>query len=529
MQRVAQPRGPVSAFLLPPILAFSLATCAVGPDYSRPAAPVPTKFKELKALPGWKLATPRDALDRGDWWTIYRDNKLDRLMRQVEVSNQTVAAQAAAYENARAVIREAQAALFPTVTGNYSATRMRTGPNVQGGAGGGGVSGGSGAGAGGGGAGSGGGGAGGGNGGAIYTTTFVPQLSASWAADVWGKVRRQIESNTAAAQLSAADLANTKLSEQAMLATAYYNLRASDALYDLLGRTVSEYRRTLRIVQNQFNAGYSVTAGDVATAKAQVETTLASQLNVGVQRAQFEHAIAMLIGRPPAELTVGHDSLVGTIPKIPVTIPSTLLERRPDIAAAERMMQQENALIGVAEAAFYPTITLSGMIEWIGKNPLPFSAANEIWSLGAAASEPIFEGGLLSAQLDAARATYWESVANYRQTVLTAFQGVEDELAAIRYLQQALRVQEQAVKDARTAVDVFINQFQAGTVAFTTVVTAEIILLGDEETALTYRQDLFLASVLLIQNLGGSWDTTLLPTQKELQSSFSVLPQLPTQ
>jgi outer membrane protein TolC len=192
-------------------------------------------------------------------------------------------------------------------------------------------------------------------------------------------------------------------------------------------------------------------------------------------------------------------------------------------------MQQENALIGVAEAAFYPTITLSGMIEWIGTNPLPFTAANEIWSLGAAAAQPIFEGGLLSAQLDAARATYWQSVANYRQTVLTAFQGVEDQLAAIRFQTQALRVQEEAVKDARKAVDVFLNQFQAGTVAFTTVVTAEIILLGDEETALTYRQDLFLASVLLIQNLGGSWDTTLLPTQKELQSSFSVLPQLPTQ
>ncbi len=329
--------------------------------------------------------------------------------------------------------------------------------------------------------------------------------------------------------MSAADLANVKLAQQALLATAYFNLRASDALYDLLGRTVSEYRRTLQIVQNQFNAGYSVTAGDVATAKAQVETTLGQQLIVRAQRAQFEHAIALLTGRPPAELTIVHNSLSGTIPKIPVTIPSTLLERRADVAAAERMMQQENALIGVAEAAFYPNITLSGMIEWIGKNPLPISAANEIWSLGAMVSQPIFQGGLLSAQLDAARATYWQSVATYRQTVLTAFQGVEDELAAIRFHSQALRVQEQAVKDARAAVNVFINQFQAGTVAFTTVVTAEIILLGDEESALTTRQDLFLDSVLLIQDLGGGWDTTLLPTQKELQSSISMLPQLPTQ
>jgi NodT family efflux transporter outer membrane factor (OMF) lipoprotein len=292
---------------------------------------------------------------------------------------------------------------------------------------------------------------------------------------------------------------------------------------------VAEYKRTLQVVQNQFNAGYSVTAGDVATAKAQVETTQASQLLVAAQRATFEHAIAMLIGRPPAELTVAHNSLSGTIPKIPLTIPSTLLERRPDIAAAERSMQQENALIGVAEAAFYPTITLSALIGWVGTNPLPFTAANEFWSLGAAAAQPIFEGGLLSAQLDAARATYWQSVATYRQTVLTAFQGVEDELANIRFQAQSLRVQEQAVKDARTAVNVFLNQFQAGTVAFTAVVQAEIILLGDEQTALATRQDLFLDSVLLIQDLGGTWDTTLLPTQKELQSSISFWPQLPTQ
>ena len=297
---------------------------------------------------------------------------------------------------------------------------------------------------------------------------------------------------------------------------------------DLLDRTVAEYKRTLSIVQNQFKAGYSVTSGDVATAQAQVETTQAQAINTGVQRAQYEHAIAMLIGRPPAELTIARHDLTGTIPKIPLTIPSTLLERRPDIADAERTMQQENALIGVAEAAFYPDISLSGMLQWIGKNPLPFNVASEVWSLGAAASEPILDGGLRAAELDAARATYWQSIANYRQTVLTAFQGVEDELAAIRILSQQLAVQEAAVKNARTAVDVYSNQFQAGTVAFTTVVTAEVTLLADEEAALTIRQDLFLASVTLIEDLGGTWDTTLLPTQKELEASFSILPQLPT-
>ena len=235
VRRVALSRAQACAAALPLILGLALAACTVGPDYSPKAAPVPTKFKELK---GWKLAAPSDALDRGDWWAPYRDAKLDLLLRQVEISNQTVAAQAAAYEQARAVIREAQAALFPTLTGNYSFTRTRTGPNAGGGASGVGNRSGSG-------------------GGTIYTTTYVPQLSGSWDLDVWGKVRRQIESNTSAAQASDADLADVKLSEQAMLATAYFNLRAADSLRDLLERTVAEYKKTLEIVQNQFNAaGY---------------------------------------------------------------------------------------------------------------------------------------------------------------------------------------------------------------------------------------------------------------------------------
>ena len=511
VRRIRRARPIVTTALAATCLTFVLSACALGPDYKPAAAPVPTKFKELK---GWKVATPSDALDRGDWWNVYRDKRLDVLMRQVEISNQNVAAQAAAYEQARALIREAQASLFPLLTGSYTATRTRRGPGVSGGGSGFSPSGA---------------GGGGGGGGGTYSTTYTASLNGSWDLDVWGKVRRQIESNTSAAQASAADLANVKLSQQALLATAYFNLRATDALHDLLARTVQEYTRTLQIVQNQFNAGYSVTRADVATAQAQVETAQAQEINTGVLRAQYENAIAVLTGRPPAELTVGHHVLAGLPPRVPVTIPSTLLERRPDIAQAERTMQAENALIGVAEAAFFPDISLSGVLQWIGKNPLPFSVANEVWSLGAAASQPIFDGGLRSAQLDAARAAYWQTVATYRQTVLTAFQGVEDELAAMRLLSQQLAKQESAVKDARTAVDVYLNQFQAGTVAFTTVVTAEVILLGDEEAALTTRQNLFQASVTLIEDLGGTWDTTLLPTQKELQQSYSLLPQLPTQ
>jgi NodT family efflux transporter outer membrane factor (OMF) lipoprotein len=486
------------------MLAGALGGCAVGPDYTAEAAPTPTKYKELK---GWKVANPSDGPDRGEWWSLYRDPKLDVLIKQVEISNQTVAANAAAYEAARALIREAQSSLFPVVTGNYSATRMATGVGALGnntafGA------------------------IGVGGTGFVYSTTFVPQLAATWDLDVWGKVRRQVESNVAGGQVSAANLANAKLSQQAMLATAYFNLRAADSLHDLLDRTVREYKRTLDIVQNQFKAGYSVTAGDVATARAQLETAQAQEINVGVQRAQFEHAIAVLTGRPPAELSVGTHLLSGTIPRIPVSVPSTLLERRPDIAAAERTMQEENALIGVAVAGYYPDISLSALIEVTGSNPLPFAVANEIWSLGAAGTQTIFNGGLTGAQVDAAKAVYWQSVANYRQTVLTAFQQVEDELVAIRLLTQQLKVQQSAVKDARRAVEVYLNQFQAGTIAFTTVVTAEITLLADEETELTIRQNLFLASVALIEALGGGWDANLLPAQKELVKGFSLLPQL---
>jgi NodT family efflux transporter outer membrane factor (OMF) lipoprotein len=485
------------------ILAITLAACTVGPDYIPEAAPTPTTYKELK---GWKVAVPADGPDRGDWWAYYRDPRLSTLIRQVEISNQTVAAQAAAYEQARAVIRQAQAALLPTLTGSYTFTRTMTGPTATNAQAGGNVS---------------------RSGNAIYLTTYNPQLSATWDIDVWGQIRRQIESNASAAQATAADLANAKLSQQALLAVAYFNLRAADSLHDLLHRTVIQYKKTLDIVQNQYNSGYSVTLGDVATARAQVEITQAQEINVGVQRAQFEHAIAVLIGRPPAELTIAPHPLTGTIPKVPITVPSTLLERRPDIAAAERAMQQQNALIGVAVAAFFPNISLSGALGWIGTHPLPFNVANEVWSLGAAGTQTLFNGGLTSAQVDAARATYWQSVATYRQTVLSAFQGVEDQLVAIRLLTRQLAVQRQAVKDARQAVEVYLNQFAAGTVAFTTVVTAEVTLLADEEAELTIRQDLFLASVNLIEDLGGGWDTSLLPTKTDLEKDFSLLPQLP--
>ncbi len=484
------------------LLGFALAGCAVGPDYSREPAPVPTHFKELN---GWKLANPSDAIDRGDWWTVYRDRALDALLPQVEISNQTVAASAAAYEEARAIIREGQAQLFPVATASYSVTRTRTGALA-------GTTGGS---------------AVGSSLRTRYTTQYSAPISGAWDLDVWGKLRRQIESDTAAAQASAADLDNAKLAQQAMLATAYFNLRAADSLIDLLQRTIVEYRKTYDVVNNQFKAGYSVTAGDVATADANIRTTEAQLASARASRAQFEHAIAVLIGRPPAELTMARRNLGGSIPKIPVAVPSALLERRPDIAAAERTMQEENALIGVAEAAYFPDISLTSMIQYLGPIPLPFSAARSIGSLAASGTQTLFNGGLTAAQADAARAVYWQSVANYRQTVLTALQQVEDELAAIRFFSQQLAAERRAVADERKAVDVFLNQFQAGTVAFTTVVVAEVALLADEESELTSRQNLFLASVSLIEDLGGGWDITQLPAGVQLQNGFSFFQKLP--
>jgi NodT family efflux transporter outer membrane factor (OMF) lipoprotein len=490
-------------------LTLALTGCTLGPNYSREAAPVPTHYKELK---GWKRATPSDDIARGDWWTVYKDSALNTLLPQIEVSNQTVAAAAAAYEAARAVIREAEAALFPVGTAGYNVTRTRTGTraigaNTSAGAGSFSTGGRS----------------------AIYRTTYTVPISGTWDLDVWGRIRRQIESSTSGAQASAADLDNAKLAAQAQLAIAYFDLRASDSLIALLASTIIEYKKTYDIVNNQYKAGFAVTAGDVATADAQIATTEAQLAFARLQRAQFEHAIAVLVGRPPAELGVGPRDLRNQIPKIPVTLPSELLERRPDIAAAERTMQEQNALIGVAEAAWFPDVSLSAMIQYIGPIPLPLNISRSIASIAANATETFFNGGLTAAQVDAARAIYWQSVANYRQTVLTAFQQVEDELAAIRYLMQQVAQDQRAVRDQRTAVDVFLNQFRAGTVAFTTVVLAEIQLLADQEAELTARQNLFLASVNLIVALGGGWDTILLPTAGQLQWDFSLLPQLESQ
>ena len=304
----------------------------------------------------------------------------------------------------------------------------------------------------------------------------------SWDLDVWGSVRRQIESNVAGAQVSAADLANAELSAQATLATDYFDLRAEDSLEVLLRETTAADRRALEITENQYRAGTSSSA-DVVTARAQLQSVEAQLVGVGVQRQQFEHAIAVLTGQPPADLTIAPAPLASAVPVAPPGLPSALLERRPDIAAAERQMQEENALIGVQIAAYYPDISLSALGSFAG-DPLSqlFTVANRVWSLDASASETVFSGGARPAAVAAARATYDQSVANYRQTVLTAFQQVEDALSSLRILEQQAAAQSIAVESARRALEVTLNAYRAGTVAYTSVITQQTLLLGDQQT-----------------------------------------------
>jgi NodT family efflux transporter outer membrane factor (OMF) lipoprotein len=471
-----------------------LAACAVGPDYSKPDAIVPATFKEVAGFipTGWKLGEPKP-IDPTAWWAVYNDPVLDELERRVAVSNQTLKQSEAAYREARAVIQEARAGLFPTATLTPGVTRQSSGAGSSSSS------------------------FSTGSGGGRTRTTYSIEGGASWDPDIWGKIRRTIESDVASAQASAADLAAATLSAQATLAIDYFELRGSDQLKKLLDDTVAQYKRSLAVTQNQYDAGVAARS-DVITAQTQVLSAQAQAANVGVQRATLEHAIAVLTGRPPAELTIAPTGLPPEVPVPPTSVPTALLERRPDIAAAERAMQQQNALIGVAIAAYYPDLSLSALYGYSG-NPLGslISASNRVWSLGASAVETVFDGGLKSATVSAARATYDGSVANYRQVVLTAFQGVEDQLSTLRILQDQAAIQADAVASAQRAVDIAINEYRAGTESYTTVVTAQAILLSDQEAALTVQQDRLVASATLIEDLGGGWDLSQLPTAEAVR------------
>jgi NodT family efflux transporter outer membrane factor (OMF) lipoprotein len=474
-----------------------VAGCTVGPDYQRPGAPVPTDYKE----DGWKPAEPKDAERRGDWWAIYQDPVLDGLERQIDISNQNLKAAEAAYSLALAVVGEGTAGFFPTLSVTGSGTRSGHGgpgnatvstvagtPNLAVGRG-------------------------------STVSSIDLQANASWDIDLWGRIRRIVEGDIANAQVSAADLANARLSAQAQLAMLYFELRAADEQRRLLEDAVEAFTQALQITRNQYSAGVAAQT-DVVTAETQVEQTRAQAIAVGVQRAQFEHAIAALTGQAPAEFAIQPAPLATTVPVPPSELPSALLERRPDIAATERQMAAANAQIGVAIAAYYPDLSLSASYGFASSGVAKLlRASNSFWSFGAQLVEPLFTGGLTEAQVAAAKASYAQTVATYRQTVLTGFQQVEDELAALRILEQQAEVENNTVRLAREAERLTLNQYQQGTVAYTAVITAQTTRLANEETALTILQNRLTASVALIQALGGGWDVAQLPSNAQIRDA----------
>jgi NodT family efflux transporter outer membrane factor (OMF) lipoprotein len=475
------------------VTALPLAGCLVGPDYDRPA-PASAPAAQYKELAGWTVASPADAAPKGDWWTDFHDPLLDQLEPMVQVSNQTVQVDYENYQQALALVREAGASLFPTLGVTGSASRSRSGGSgssavtttgtVSQGA----------------------------TGGRTIANSGSVEASLSWDLDLWGKIRRTIEENAANAQASEATLANAVLSEQVTLATTVINLRVADANIDLLTKTVEEYKESLRIISNAVRAGYSLyPPSDEISARAQLENAQANLIALGIARSQYEHAIAVLVGKNPEELDIPHSTGLPTLPRIPVGVPSTLLQRRPDIAAAERTMAAQNAAVGVAIAAYYPDISLSAL-DGFSQTPLSglFHAANNVWSVGATGTETIFDFGSREAQVDAAKAAYRSAVASYRATVLNAFQGVEDNLAGLRILAQQADALDAAVRDATRGAEIALNEYKAGTVDYTTVATTQATLLSDQENALSVQQSRLVDAATLIGNLGGGWSDTQL-------------------
>ncbi len=465
-------------------LALLLGGCMVGPDYQRPKVAVPTQYKEM---PGWTVAQPSAAAPKADWWTGFNDPLLNQLEPMVSVSNQTVRQDYANYQQALAEVQQARSGLFPTVGVTGSGTRERSGSGS--------LSNGTAT------------SAGGSARGSVINSGSL-EGNVSWAPDLWGKVRRTIEQNKATAQASEATLANATLTEQTALATAVIELRIADANIDLLQKTVDTYKESLRVIGNQDAAG-TIQPSDVISARTQLENAQSSLLALGVTRAQYAHAIAVLVGKNPEDLDIPHSTSLLALPTVPAGVPSTLLQRRPDIAVAERQMASENAAIGVAVAAYYPSLSLTGA-DGFSQSPLAglLHAANHIWSLGADVSETLFDGGSRHADVAAAKAAYEASVANYRGTVLTAFQNVEDDLSGLRILAQQGEALDAAQRDARRGAEIAFNEYQAGTVDYTTVSTAQATSLSTQQSALNVQQQRLLDTVSLIGDVGGSWSAS---------------------
>ncbi len=471
-----------------PHLCYSLLTaqligCTVGPDYVRPQATIPTNFKEIK---GWKQAQPRDNLLQGKWWEIFKDSELNKLEEQVIKANQSIAQAEAQYRLAQHLVQSARAAYLPTGTITATTNRFRAASGGQSVAPPG------------------------------IRNVFSTAIAMAWEPDLWGSVRRQVESDTGTAQASAATLQALQLSTQATLADDYFQLRILDAQKALFDETVSAYDKMLDIIKNRYEAGV-VAKTDLVQAETQLESARAQAINLGVQRAKLEHAIAVLIGKSPADVSIKPILLAVITPPIPVSLPSELLERRPDIASAERKVAAANAQIGVAKAAFFPTLNLATNTGY-QSNTLDtlITAAKRYWALGpAGAALTLLDGSAKNAQYKQALDGLDASVALYRQTVLTSFQEVEDNLAALQILEEEAQVQEKAVTAAKQTLTLTTNQYQAGTISYLNVMTAQTVALSNQQTAVQLLGDRLSASVLLVKALGGGWNVALLPTPDE--------------
>jgi NodT family efflux transporter outer membrane factor (OMF) lipoprotein len=475
-------------------------SCTVGPNYVKPPAQVPPAYKENA---DWKVAQPKDELPRGKWWLIYNDPQLNALEDQVNISNQNIAQAEANFRQAVAQITVARAPLFPTVSGGPSWSRFKRSESLGNTRS---TSGGS--------AGTSSSTSGGGGIGSFPGATlndYLMNFVATWELDIWGLVRRSVESSKATAQASAATLEGTRLSSQATLAQSYFQIRSLDAQKRLLDDVAADFQKILTVTKNRYAQGVA-SRNDVALAETQLKNTQAQAIDLGVQRAQLEHAIATLMGKPASDFSLAKAPLPTSIPPIPTGVPSALLERRPDIATAERNMAAANAQIGVAIAAFFPNLTLSATGGFEASTAAQwFLWPSRFWSLGAAAAQTVFAGGQRLGQTQSARAAYDATVAAYRETVLTGFQEVEDNLAALRILADEARTQDEAVKAARLSAQLSTNQYQAGTISTIDLLTVLTVARNNERTAVTIQGNRLNASVLLVKALGGGWTTSDLP------------------
>lgn len=443
-----------------------LAGCATGPAYQVPAAPLPAEFKEAQ---GWQPAAPADLLEKGSWWELFGDATLNELARQVEVNNQNVAAAEARYAQARAAVAEQRASLFPVVTLDASANRS------------------------------------GGGGDARTGNQYRVNIGASWEPDVWGRLRAGVSGAEASAQASAADLAAARLAAQGELAANYIGLRLADAQLTLLGETVEGYQRVLQITHNRLNAGVAPSS-DLLQAQTQLANASADRLSVQRQRAQLEHAIAILLGKAPADFSLQPSPWALQVPDIPAGLPSTLLERRPDIAAAERRVAAANAQIGIARSAYFPSLSLGGSYGVAGSQLGGlFSASNTLWSLGLSAAQAVFNAGATGARVDQASAARNVAVATYRETVLKALADVEDQLAAGKVLAQQQSLRETSATAASQVEQQMLNRYRAGQVGYTEVVTAQVTALNARRALLQAQADRQSTAVALVQALGGGW------------------------